>query len=88
MGAFKISNQEVHCHLFKKTCKGQTGKQGKIGKEIAAMNNNNVDQDDEVFKRAKYDLDKIYEDIATGIRIRSKRNWYELGKSPPNIFLI
>ena len=33
------------------------------------------------------DLEKIYDEIATGIRIRSKCNWYELGEKSNKYFL-
>jgi len=58
-----------------------------LEKKIATFTQNNVDQDNEDFKKAKEDLDKIYDDIANGIKIRSKCNWYELGEKSTKYFL-
>ena len=35
----------------------------------------------------KNELDTIYNNIATGVKIRSKCNWYELGEKPSKFFL-
>ena len=59
----------------------------KLEKQIASLNAANADQNDEAFKKAREDLDKIYDDIAIGIKVRSKCEWYELGEKSNKYFL-
>ena len=47
----------------------------------------NVDPESEIFKKTHEDLEKLYDEIAEGIRICSKCNWYELGEKSTKYFL-
>ena len=47
----------------------------------------NDKQDSDEYKAAHKNLDEIYDDIATGIRIRSKCDWYEQGEKSTKYFL-
>ena len=41
----------------------------------------------EEYNNYKNELDAIYNNIATGVKIRSKCNWYELGEKSSKFFL-
>jgi hypothetical protein len=71
----------------KKIAKEKRANKENLEKKLATMNENNVDHDNEDFKKTRDDLEKIYDGIATGIRIRSKCNWYELGEKSNKYFL-
>ena len=47
----------------------------------------NVDPESENFKKTHDDLEKLYDEIAEGIRIRSKCDWYECGEKSTKFFL-
>ena len=58
-----------------------------LEKTLETMIATNVDPESENFKKTHDDLEKIYDEIAEGIRIRSKCNWYELGEKSTKYFL-
>ena len=41
----------------------------------------------EEYNNYKNELDAIYNNIATGVKIRNKCNWYELGEKSSKFFL-
>ena len=71
----------------KKIAKEKRANKLNLENKIASFNSLNTDENDENFKKAREDLEKIYDDIATGIRIRAKINWYELGEKSNKYFL-
>ena len=58
-----------------------------LEKNLESMLAENVDPESEIFKKTHEDLEKLYDEIAEGIRIRSKCNWYELGEKSTKYFL-
>ena len=55
--------------------------------KLEHLKNTNVNEENPQYKKLHEDLEKIYDEIATGIRIRSKCNWYELGGKSNKYFL-
>ena len=58
-----------------------------LEKSLEAMLAANVDPESENFKKTHDDLEKLYDEIAEGIRIRSKCDWYEFGEKSTKDFL-
>ena len=50
------------------------------------QNITNEDKSNE-YKNAKNELENFYDDIATGVKIRSKCNWYRYGEKSTKYFL-
>ena len=59
-----------------------------LEKSLEAMLAANVDPESENLKKTHDDLEKLYDEIAEGIRIRSKCDWYEFGEKSTIFFLI
>ena len=61
-------------------------KQG-LEEKLEHLKNTNVNEENPQYKKLHEDREKIYDEIATGIKIRSKCNWYELGEKSNKYFL-
>ena len=58
--------------------------------KIKNLEQNITDEDEDKFneyKTAKDELEGLYDNIATGVKIRSKCDWYQYGKKSTNYFL-
>ena len=87
---WELLKYEVKRYTFKYTSKIARDKQEnkiRLENQIACFNTENVDENDENYKKARDDLEKIYSDQAAGIRMRSKCEWYELGEKSNKYFL-
>ena len=71
----------------KRLAKEKKANRENLEKKLTSLNDADVDPDDEDYRKTREDLDKIYDDIAIGIRVRSKCNWYESGEKSNKYFL-
>ena len=73
----------------KKLAKETKQKQLDLEKKIKFLEQNFSDQnnDMEEYNNYKNELDAIYNNIATSVKIRGKCNWYELGEKSSKFFL-
>ena len=71
----------------KKIAKEKRANKETLENKLASLNDANVDDEDAELKKTCDDLEKNYEEIAIGTRIRSKCNWYELGEKSNKYFL-
>ena len=71
----------------KKAAKQKRMQKDILEKKLESLRNLNVSPENEDYKVAQEALEEIYEDIAIGIRIRSKCDWYELGEKSTKFFL-
>ena len=55
--------------------------------KLDSLKSLNISEESSQYKKVHEDLEKVYDEIATGIRIRSKCNWYELGEKSNKYFL-
>ena len=55
--------------------------------KLDSLKSLNISEESSKYKKVHEDLEKVYDEIATGIRIRSKCNWYELGEKSNKYFL-
>ena len=58
-----------------------------LEEKLESLKNANVSQNNVEYKITLDELEQSYNEIATGIRIRSKCNWYELGEKSNKFFL-
>ena len=87
MGNFEIWNPSFYHQFFKKSCtikeKEQSALENRL--EILELNLSSNKMLDE-YNKCTNKLEEIYNNIAEGVKVRSKIKWYEEGEKSSTFF--
>ena len=87
-GNFKIWNTKFTICYAKVIAKGKRKKQHELESKYQILENSlSCDKNIKENHKCKADLDKIYDNIAEGLKIRSKSRWYEENEKSTKYFL-
>ena len=77
-----------HNKFFEGFCKGEKSKQYFLESKLKLLESNlNCDINSAEYINCKNQREKIYDDIAKGIKVRSKCQWYEQGEKSTKFIL-